>query len=84
LASAFPNYDHVTPCNTPQSAADKSWSDAPAGILSIIHVPVIDRLYLRNLIYTKAATYGHFGRDDIEFPWEKTDKAAALKKAAGL
>jgi len=32
----------------------------------------------------KAATYGHFGRDDIEFPWERTDKAEALKSAAGV
>jgi S-adenosylmethionine synthetase len=39
---------------------------------------------LRRPIYRKTAAYGHFGRDDIEFPWEKTDKAAALKKAAGL
>ncbi len=39
---------------------------------------------LRRPIYRKTAVYGHFGRDDIEFPWEKTDKAAALKKAAGL
>ncbi len=41
-------------------------------------------LGLRKLIHRKTAAYGHFGRDDIEFPWEKTDKAAALKKAAGL
>ncbi len=41
-------------------------------------------LGLRKPIYRKTAAYGHFGRDDIEFPWEKTDKAAALKKAAGL
>ncbi len=39
---------------------------------------------LRRPIYRKTAAYGHFGRDDIEFPWEKTDKAAALRKAAGL
>jgi len=39
---------------------------------------------LRRPIYRKTAAYGHFGRDDIEFPWEKTDKAAVLKKAAGL
>jgi S-adenosylmethionine synthetase len=39
---------------------------------------------LRKPIYRKTAAYGHFGRDDIQFPWEKTDKAAALKKAAGL
>jgi S-adenosylmethionine synthetase len=45
---------------------------------------IIRDLGLRKPIYQKTAAYGHFGRDDIEFPWEKTDKAAALKKAAGL
>jgi S-adenosylmethionine synthetase len=45
---------------------------------------IIRDLGLRNPIYRNTAAYGHFGRDDIEFPWEKTDKAAALKKAAGL
>ena len=45
---------------------------------------IIRDLDLRRPIYRKTAAYGHFGRDDIEFPWEKTDKAAALRKAAGL
>ncbi|MEW6086319.1 MAG: methionine adenosyltransferase [Chloroflexota bacterium] len=45
---------------------------------------IIRDLGLRKPIYRKTAAYGHFGRDDIEFPWERTDKAAALKKAAGL
>lgn len=45
---------------------------------------IIRDLDLRRPIYRKTAAYGHFGRDDIEFPWEKTDKAAALKKAAGI
>jgi len=45
---------------------------------------IIRDLDLRRPIYRKTAAYGHFGRDDIEFPWEKTDKAAALKQAAGL
>jgi S-adenosylmethionine synthetase len=45
---------------------------------------IIRDLDLRRPIYRKTAAYGHFGRDDIEFPWEKTDKAAALKRAAGL
>jgi S-adenosylmethionine synthetase len=44
---------------------------------------IIRDLDLRRPIYRKTAAYGHFGRDDVEFPWEKTDKAAALKKAAG-
>ena len=45
---------------------------------------IIRDLDLRRPIYRKTAAYGHFGRDDIEFPWERTDKAAALKQAAGL
>ena len=45
---------------------------------------IIRDLGLRQPIYRKTAAYGHFGRDDIEFPWERTDKAAALKQAAGV
>jgi len=45
---------------------------------------IIRDLGLRKPIYRKTAAYGHFGRDDIEFPWERTDKADTLKKAAGL
>jgi len=45
---------------------------------------IIRDLGLRKPIYRKTAAYGHFGRDDIEFPWERTDKADMLKKAAGL
>ncbi len=45
---------------------------------------IIRDLDLRRPIYRKTAAYGHFGRDDVEFSWEKTNKAAALKKSAGL
>ncbi len=45
---------------------------------------IIRDLDLRKPIYQKTAAYGHFGRDDIEFTWERTDKAEALKEAAGL
>jgi S-adenosylmethionine synthetase len=45
---------------------------------------ILRDLDLRRPIYRKTAAYGHFGRDDIEFPWERTDKAASLRKAAGL
>jgi len=45
---------------------------------------IIRDLDLRKPIYRKTAAYGHFGRDDIEFPWERTVKAEALRKAAGL
>jgi len=42
---------------------------------------IIDQLNLLRPIYRKTAVFGHFGRDDIDFPWEKTDKAEELKKA---
>ena len=42
---------------------------------------IIDQLQLRRPIYKKTAAYGHFGRDDPDFTWEKTDKVDALKKA---
>jgi S-adenosylmethionine synthetase len=45
---------------------------------------IIHDLGLRKPIYRQTAAYGHFGRDDIEFPWERTDRAEALKSAAGL
>jgi S-adenosylmethionine synthetase len=45
---------------------------------------IIDHLKLRRPIYEKTASYGHFGREDPDFTWEKTDKAKELKKAAGL
>ena len=45
---------------------------------------IVKMLDLLRPIYTKTAAYGHFGRDEPEFTWEKTDRAAALKAAAGL
>jgi S-adenosylmethionine synthetase len=45
---------------------------------------MIETLDLRRPIYRKTAAYGHFGRLDPDFTWERTDKAEALRKAAGL
>ncbi len=45
---------------------------------------IIRDLNLRRPIYRQTAAYGHFGRDDVQFPWEETNKAEALRKAAGL
>jgi S-adenosylmethionine synthetase len=44
---------------------------------------IIESLNLLRPIYTKTANYGHFGREEPEFTWEKTDKIAKLQKAAG-
>ncbi|HWE80132.1 MAG TPA: methionine adenosyltransferase [Gaiellaceae bacterium] len=45
---------------------------------------ILRGLDLRRPIYAKTAAYGHFGRDDHDFTWERTDKADALRQAAGL
>jgi S-adenosylmethionine synthetase len=45
---------------------------------------ILEKLQLRRPIYQKTAAYGHFGREDPDFYWEKTDKADLLKKEAGL
>ncbi|MBO1914697.1 methionine adenosyltransferase domain-containing protein, partial [Microvirga sp. 3-52] len=46
----------------------------PAGIIKMLD--------LRRPIYKQTAAYGHFGRTDIDLPWEQTDKAEALKELA--
>jgi S-adenosylmethionine synthetase len=45
---------------------------------------IIQMLDLLRPIYSKTAAYGHFGREEPEFTWERTDKAAVLRDAAGL
>lgn len=55
---------------------NKNFDLRPAGI--------IKTLDLRRPIYAQTAAYGHFGRTDIDLPWEHTDKAAALRQQAGL
>jgi S-adenosylmethionine synthetase len=45
---------------------------------------IMEELNLRRPIYKKTAAFGHFGRSEPEFTWERTDKAAALKKGASL
>jgi len=45
---------------------------------------IIRDLKLRRPIYRQVASYGHFGRDDLELPWERVDKAQILREAAGL
>ncbi len=47
-------------------------------------VAIIEQLQLKRPIYQRTATYGHFGRSDRHFPWEKLDKVEALQAAAGI
>lgn len=45
---------------------------------------IIERLNLRRPIYAQTAAYGHFGRNDLDLPWEKLDYVDALREKAGL
>jgi S-adenosylmethionine synthetase len=45
---------------------------------------IIRDLGLRRPLYRQVAAYGHFGRDDLDLPWERTDKAETLRQAAGI
>ncbi|MBQ6903770.1 MAG: methionine adenosyltransferase domain-containing protein, partial [Lachnospiraceae bacterium] len=55
-----------------EKAVRENFDMRPAGIIKMLD--------LRRPIYKQTAAYGHFGRDDLDLPWEKTDKAEALKK----
>jgi S-adenosylmethionine synthetase len=64
-------------------------SDAKLAALVVEHFDlrpkgIIQMLDLLRPIYEKTASYGHFGREEPEFTWERTDKASALRAAAGL
>ena len=55
---------------------DKNFDLRPAGIIKTLN--------LRRPIYAQTAAYGHFGRTDVDLPWEHTDKADSLRQQAGL
>ncbi len=59
-----------------QDIVQKNFDLTPAGI--------IEQLNLKRPIYQKTSTYGHFGRQDDDFTWEKTDRVANLRADAGL
>jgi len=64
------------PENQIEELVRKNFDMKPTGI--------IKQLDLKRPIYKKTASYGHFGRNEPEFTWEKTDKAETLKQSAGL
>ena len=59
-----------------EALVEKHFDLRPTGIIRMLD--------LRRPIYRQTAAYGHFGRTDVDLPWEHTDKADALKKDAGL
>ena len=65
----------------PDGQAPGGWS---AGTSTLTPPASSRHLDLRRPIYRKTATYGHFGRSEPEFTWERTDRAADLRADAGL
>ena len=61
---------------------DVKIEDAVRQVFTLTPRGIMESLKLRRPIYTKTASYGHFGREDRDFTWEKKDKVAALKRAA--
>ena len=64
--------------------SDDSLSEIVMEEFDLRPAAIIDMLDLRHPIYRQLAAYGHLGRTDIDLTWEKTDRAEALKKAAGI
>ncbi len=63
---------------------DAEIADVVQQVFKLTPRGIIDSLKLRQPIYQKTASYGHFRRTEKEFTWERTDKVKALRKAAGL
>ena len=64
--------------------SDEKISDIVRAQFKLTPRGIIESLDLRRPIYRKTAAFGHFGRNEPEFTWERTDKAAALRADAGL
>ncbi len=64
--------------------SDDTLSKIVTEVFDLRPAAIIDKLDLRRPIYKKTAAYGHMGRTDADFTWEKTDKVDELKKAAGI
>jgi S-adenosylmethionine synthetase len=62
--------------------SDEKITEAVKEVFDMTPRGIIEHLNLRRPIYRKTAVYGHFGRDDPDFTWERTDKVAELKKHA--
>src|SRR5688500_8108115 len=63
---------------------DEKIQEAVLEVFDLRPAAIIRDLDLLRPIYAKTAAYGHFGRDDADFTWERTDRADALREAAGL
>ena len=64
--------------------SDEKIADLVCRVFDFTPAGIIKDLDLRRPIYRKTAAYGHFGRDDEDFTWERTDRAADLRRYAGI
>ena len=77
LLQVFQAFDHVV-----QVSADEVLSEIVQKVFDFRPSAIIRDLDLRRPIYQQTAAYGHFGRDDIDLPWEELNKVDELKKLA--
>ena len=67
-----------------EGLSDEAITRAVQAVFSFKPADIVKQLNLLRPIYGKTTNYGHFGKDDKDLTWEKTDKAAALRKAVGV
>lgn len=83
IGVAKPLSVHVNTYGTSKVAPEKI-EEVITKVFDLRPGAIIKNLNLRRPIYRQTAAYGHFGRTDIDVPWEKLDKVAEIKKLAGL
>jgi len=64
--------------------AERRIEELIRGLFDLRPAAIIRDLDLRRPIYRQTASYGHFGRPDLDLPWERLDRVAALRAAAGF
>lgn len=82
IGVAKPTSIYVNTFNT-SKYSDEKIIEVIEKVFKLTPKGIIDSLDLKRPIYKQTASYGHFGRDDIDLPWEKVDKVAELKQYFG-
>ena len=83
IGMAKPTSLYVNLCGTSR-VSNEALEDVISRIIPITPAGIIDGLQLRRPIYLKTSAYGHFGRQEPEFSWERTDKVKEILAAVGL
>ena len=84
IGVAHPVSIAVQTFNTERGVSPARIEDAVREVFDLRPAAILRDLELRRPIYQKTAAYGHFGREDRDFTWERVDKARELRRAAGL